>query len=48
MTIEELLNKARTDLERTMIELAYQMGKVDGKQEALDIINEVIGGNEDE
>lgn len=48
MTIEELLSKARNDLERATIELAYEMGRVKGKQEALDIINEVIGDDEDE
>lgn len=48
MTIEELLNKARTDLERKMIELAYLMGKVDGKQEALDIIIDIYEENGDE
>lgn len=48
MTIEELLSKARTDLERTMIELAYLMGKVDGKQEVIDTFCESKGENEDE
>lgn len=50
MTIADLLSHAATEIERKRIELAYMMGKVDGKNEVLDILKlkGFIGDDEDE
>jgi hypothetical protein len=48
VNIADLLNHAATEIERKRIELAYLMGKVDGKQEVIDTFCESKGENEDE
>ena len=50
MNIADLLSHAATEIERKRIELAYMMGKVDGKNEVLDILKlkGFIGDDKDE
>ena len=48
MNIEDLKQQTESELDCLKIELAYEMGKVDGKQEIIDRIKDIYKENGDE